>query len=74
MGSNETAAKGEDLAALVGKSKPHPMTQEQYNLIKKSIRRYANEAAITEVKLAYLHALSLVREVIEENETFNTKE
>jgi hypothetical protein len=50
------------------------MTQEQYNLIKKSIRRYANEAAITEVKLAYLHALSLVREVIEENETFNTKE
>ena len=50
------------------------MTQEQYDLIKKSIREYAHGAAITEVRLAYLHALSLVREVIEENETFNTKE
>lgn len=50
------------------------MTQEQYSLIKKSIREYAHGAAITEVRLAYLHALSLVREVIEQNETIDTNE
>jgi hypothetical protein len=64
LGSNEAAAKGQDLAALVGKSKPQAMTQGAYNTIEKRITKYAQEASTTEVRLAYAHALSVLKEYL----------